>query len=477
MVVFQSVTESFGAAISSLNAAHLTDGVIRRSKRMMLDTLGVGLLGSSTPVFNVALEHSKRFQAQENSSVWGRPGSFLPPYYAAFVNGVAVHSMDFDDTWHPATHPSGALLPALLALAESLPTKPSGLELLLAFNVGLEVQGRLMRFSKEAHNIPKRFHPPTVVGVMGSAAATAKLLGLSPAQSMAALAIACSSAGAPMANAATQTKPLHLGNAGKWGLEASQLALLGLEGNKQILDLESGFRIFYQDYIPHHLAEVSPTSQYRWVLEDQDIAFKRFPAHLGMHWVADASAKVRAKILANEPNVDLNQIKRITLRVPLSRYIDCPLPVTEHQARHSFQFNCCSALLDGEVTVDSFSSKRMNRKALRELLLKVHLENPQDNQASFDKMYCEIMVEMDQGETYTARCNTFYGHWRNPLSQQHLVRKFKTNASTVLTTDAVDGIVQIIDSLETIPDCSLLGSYMQFHKHIHGDEAYYSASA
>lgn len=64
--------------------------------------------------------------------------------------------MDFDDTWHPATHPSGAVLPALLALAESLPQQPSGLDLLLAFNVGIEVQGRLLRFSREAYNIPER---------------------------------------------------------------------------------------------------------------------------------------------------------------------------------------------------------------------------------------------------------------------------------------------------------------------------------
>ncbi|KAK1788848.1 hypothetical protein P4O66_014845 [Electrophorus voltai] len=444
---------------------------------MLLDTLGVGLLGTTTPVFHVALEYSKRYQAKEISSVWGRPESSLPPHYATFVNGAAVHAMDFDDTWHPATHPSGALLPALLALAESLPSKPSGLELLLAFNVGLEVQGRLMRFSKEAHNIPRRFHPPTVVGVMGSAAATAKLLGLSPTQNMAALAIACSSAGAPMANTATQTKPLHLANAGRRGLEASQLALLGLEGNKQILDLESGFRIFYEDYVPHHLAEVSPTAPYRWVLEDQDIAFKRFPAHLAMHWVADAAVKVRTKILDQDPNADLSQIKRITVRVPLSRYIDRPIPDTEHQARHSFQFNCCSALLDGAVTVESFSNNLMGRKALKELLLKVHLEHPKDNQASFDKMYCEVLVETAQGRTHTARCNTFYGHWRKPLSREDLEKKFKANASSVLTSDAADGIVQIIDSLETIPDCSVLGSYMQFHKHTpHKEKYFYTAS-
>lgn len=71
---------------------------------------------------------------------------------------VQTHSMDFDDTWHPATHPSGAVLPAVLALSDMMPAnnKPSGLDFLLAFNVGIEIQGRLLRFSNEAHNIPKR---------------------------------------------------------------------------------------------------------------------------------------------------------------------------------------------------------------------------------------------------------------------------------------------------------------------------------
>jgi aconitate decarboxylase len=64
--------------------------------------------------------------------------------------------MDFDDTWHPATHPSGAILPAVLALAEVLPRKLTGLDLILAFNIGIEVQGRLLSFSREALNIPQR---------------------------------------------------------------------------------------------------------------------------------------------------------------------------------------------------------------------------------------------------------------------------------------------------------------------------------
>uniref|UniRef100_A0A3P8V2F8 Cis-aconitate decarboxylase n=1 Tax=Cynoglossus semilaevis TaxID=244447 RepID=A0A3P8V2F8_CYNSE len=433
------ITESFGTAIHSLGAAQLTGTVINRSKRMILDTLGVGLIGTRTSVFNKVLTHS-----QERSSVWGNSDLSLPPQFAAFVNGVAsqVHSMDFDDTWHPATHPSGAVLPAVLALAETLPSRPSGLDLLLAFNIGIEVQGRLMRFSTEAYNIPE-FHPPSVVGVMGSAAASAKLLGLTPAQCSHALAIAASSAGAPLANAATQTKPLHAGNAARKGLEAAQLAHIGLEGNPAILDIDRGFGVYYKDYSPEPLAD-SSSSGYRWILDDQAVAVKRIPAHLGMHWVVDAALNARRKLENTVRGFDLSQIRKVTLRVPPSKYVNCPTPTSEHQARHSFQFNACSALLDNKVTVETFSEAQMKRPALTELLSKVEMETPKDNQPSFDKMYCEVQIETHDGQLCTARCDTFYGHWRKPLSNKDLVEKFSVNASSVLSTQGVEGVIDVV---------------------------------
>ncbi|XP_029315599.1 cis-aconitate decarboxylase [Cottoperca gobio] len=456
----KGITESFGAAIHALNTTQLTDGVISRSKRMMLDTLGVGLLGTRTAVFNKALTYSQLFTSDDRSSVWGKSKTTLPPHYAAFVNGIAVHSMDFDDTWHPATHPSGAVLPALLALAETLPSRPSGLDLLLAFNVGIEVQGRLMRFSREAYNIPERFHPPSVVGVMGSAAASAKLLCLSPAQCSHALAIAASSAGAPLANAATQTKPLHIGNAARRGLEAAQLARMGLEGNPAILDLNCGFGVYYKNYSPSEMT-IPASSDFKWILEDQDVAFKRIPAHLGMHWVVDAALAARAKLDNTVGNFDLSQIRHVTLRVPPSKYVNCPLPATEHQARHSFQFNASSALLDNKVTVSSFSETQINRPALKELLSKVLVETPKDNQPNFDKMYCEVEIETDQGQSYAARCDTFYGHWRRPLSQKDLVEKFSVNASSALCTEGVEGVIEVMGNIESVRECSILGSYLR----------------
>ncbi|XP_062855771.1 immunoresponsive gene 1, like [Trichomycterus rosablanca] len=455
----ETVTSSFGRFIQGVQPRHLSPVVLQRSKRMVLDNIGVGLLGSTTEVFELALQYCQQMYAPDDISfVYGRSRTKLSPTLAAFVNGVAAHSMDFDDTWHPATHPSGAVLPALLAVCDMLPknSKPSGQDFLMAFNVGVEIQGRLMRFSNEAHNIPKRFHPPSVVGTLGSAAACARLLSLNHSQCSHSLAIAASLAGAPMANAATQSKPLHIGNASRLGLEAALLASRGLEASPLVLDSVpgvAGFSAFYEDYNPSMLA--SPEEQeHTFLLETQDIAFKRFPAHLGMHWVSDAAAIVHKALMGvSGGSIAPSSVQEILLRVPRSKYIDRPFPESEHQARHSFQFNACSTLLDGEVTVESFHPETLLRPELHALLSRVRVEHPEDNLANFDSMYGEVQVTLVSGDVLLGHCDTFYGHWRNPLSDESLRKKFRGNASTVLTSARVEGIVEAVKELELLPDC------------------------
>ncbi|XP_076018860.1 immunoresponsive gene 1, like isoform X2 [Genypterus blacodes] len=434
---------------------------------MVLDSIGVGLIGSTTNVFEMILHHCQHMYARDDiSSVYGRRGTRLSPTLAAFVNGVATHSMDFDDTWHPATHPSGAVLPAVLALSDMMPanSKPSSSDFLLAFNVGIEVQGRLMRFSNQAHNIPKRFHPPSVVGTMGSAAACARLLSLDPSQCSHALAIAASLSGAPMANAATQSKPLHIGNASRLGLEAALLASRGLEASPLVLDAVtgvSGFSAFYEDYVPQPLKSPEDGGHV-FLLEEQDMAFKRFPAHLGMHWVADAAASVHKLLVGVEQGtVSPDQIQEILLRIPQSKYINRPLPESEHEARHSFQFNACSALLDGEVTVQSFSPSAMRRTDLLALLRRVRVEHPHDNVANFNRMYGEVQVTRVDGDILRGRCDTFYGHWRNPLTDESLRKKFRNNAGAVLPSEKVEGLIEVVEELDTCGDCTPLLSWLQ----------------
>lgn len=293
---------------------------------------------------------------------------------------------------------------------------------------------------------------------MGSAAACAKLLALDQLECKNALAIAASYAGAPLANAATQIKPLHVGNAAKHGLEAACLALQGLQGNKQILDMESGMGAFYTDYSPQTL----PTLQsYPWLLDQQDVAIKRFPAHLATHWVADAASSVRKKLVESSENLfPLDKIEKVVLKVPEVKYVNRPSPASEHEARHSFQFVACSALLDGSMSVQSFASENVHRPALRALLCKTQLEHPPDNIPSFDSLYCEVSVTLRDGNTISDRCTTFYGHWRKPLKKEDLEKKFQSNALGILPAEAMEGIIETVHNLEKVEDCSVLSTFL-----------------
>ena len=158
-----NVTTSFGEFISRVQLSDLSDTVLSRSKRMMLDNLGVGLVGSGTEIAETAVRHAALLGGDDSflgsrCSLWGRDGSKSSLLGATFANGVMTHAMDFDDTWHPATHPSGPVLPAVMALAQALPGahRVSGSQLLLAYNVGIEIQGLLLRFSTTAEQIPNR---------------------------------------------------------------------------------------------------------------------------------------------------------------------------------------------------------------------------------------------------------------------------------------------------------------------------------
>lgn len=299
---------------------------------------------------------------------------------------------------------------------------------------------------------------------MGSAAACARLLSLDPIQSSHALAIAASLAGAPMANAATQSKPLHIGNASRLGLEAALLASRGLEASPLVLDAVAGvagFSAFYEDYVPQPLQSPGNDS-HMFLLEEQDIGFKRFPAHLGMHWVADAAASVHKILVGVGPGtVSPAQVEDILLRVPKSKYINRPFPESEHEARHSFQFNACTALLDGEVTVQSFTPAAMSRPDLHALLSRVRLEHPNDNPANFNRMYGEVQLTLVGGDTVKGRCNTFYGHWRNPLSNDSLRKKFRSNAEVVLPSEKVERLIEVVEDLDRLRDCRNLLSQLQ----------------
>lgn len=156
----------------------------------------------------------------------------------------------------------------------------------------------------------------------------------------------------------------------------------------------------------------------------------------------------------------LDKIEKVILKVPEVKYVNRPSPTSEHEARHSFQFVACSALLDGSMSVQSFTSENIHRPALRELLCKTQLEHPADNAPSFESLYCEVSVTLQDGNAISDRCDTFYGHWRKPLKKEDLEEKFQSNASSVLPAEATEAIIETVYNLEKIEDCSVLSMFL-----------------
>ncbi|XP_035677807.1 cis-aconitate decarboxylase-like [Branchiostoma floridae] len=445
--------------VASTSYSDLSPVVLRRCKRMILDTLGVMVVGSTTEVAGMVAAYSLAQQGvipepAGSCALLGRKDRTTSAPLAAFANGVSAHSMDFDDTWHPATHPSAPVLASLLALTDLLRpvSTVSGRELLQAFAVGIEVQGRLLRTSAQAKNIPWRFHPPAVVGVMGSAAACAKLLQHDPTRVRNAMSAAASYAGAPMANAGTTAKPLHAGNAARFGLEAALLASVGMKGNPHILDMRSGFCAFFDDFVPETLQDFNGGH----LLDKQDVAIKRFPAHLGTHWASDAAAEVRGKLARHDGTVDTDNIRQVVVHAPKCGYVNRPIPKCEHEARHSFQFNVCTTLLDGTVRRQSFGPALLHRPELRNLLRRTDIRHPPDNIKCFETMYVDVEVRLRDGTVVTARCTEPYGHWRRPLRQEDVVAKFRDNAEAALPGSVVQECVGKVQKLENLRDCSEL---------------------
>lgn len=151
-----------------------------------------------------------------------------------------MHVLDYEPMWSPPNHAVSTTLPAVLALAET--GGAPGREVIAAFvkGKGCEIQGWIRQASQQYIPARLRYHPPGVVGVMGSTVASAHMLALNQNQLQNALGIAASRAGGLMANVGTMTKASHCGWAAAGGLDAA-LAGQGFSGNMEIFEAPNGY--------------------------------------------------------------------------------------------------------------------------------------------------------------------------------------------------------------------------------------------
>jgi len=443
MRIGMRVTETLCQTITQTTFASLPSQVVEVAKQIILDGIAVAVAGSAEDGPRIVAEHVKSLGGRESSTVLGQ-GFKTSPVSAAYVNGVAMHVLDYEPMWSPPTHATSPTLPTVLALAEG--ENASGSEVIAAFVKACEMQGRLRLASR--HYTPGKllYHPPGVVGVMGSAVAAAHLLNLDGPQLRNALGIAASRAGGLMANVGTMTKATHCGWAAAAGLDAALLAGRGFTGNTEILEAPNGYaEAFFAEGFDFS-ALLAFGHPYRLV--DPGFAIKLFPSQYATHFGITAALELHEAI--GGPKA----IKSVQITMPVMPYVDRPLPRTGLEGKFSFQYTVAAALLDGAVTVRTFSDERCFRQDMVALLPSIALRQSAEIPGELEKMWVEVSAELRDGRQVTARCRGPKGFWGLPplAREEHLV-KVRDCLNMRLAEDRTERCIALVADLDNLrPD-------------------------
>lgn len=403
----------------------LPKNVMHYAKRAFVDWFSALLPGTKvSPAVNLVRTGAAEL-GHGKSSLPGF-GTTAFPGTAAWINGSASHSVEFDDIYRDAIyHPGCVIVAAALAVAED--RGKSGIELLKAITIGYEISTRIGVAVQPSHY--KFFHTTGTVGCFGSAAAAAVLTAPSDGDvTRHALATAASfAAGLQQAfRSDSMTKPLHAGHAAWVGVTSGTAAANGVKGALDILEGDAGFG-----------AAMS-----------EDPRWQRATEGLGEHYnITEVTQKNHgccghtfsaidaALLLRRQHGIDPGQIESVTVhtaRIPIN-VAGNPSPQTAYEAKFSLPYVVSHALIHGSVRFDAFSEEHLADAAIRTLMNKLTLVEDPDLTEKFPGMRSSrVAITMQDG----GRFEHFQPHRKGdpeaPLSDSELNDKFHELASPVI---------------------------------------------
>jgi 2-methylcitrate dehydratase PrpD len=396
------------------------------ARRSILDGLGLAVAGSRSRAAEIArAEIASYGSRREESSALGAGGR-VPARFGAFLNGLAIHADDFDDTqlavapdrvYGLLTHPTAPVLPAVLALAER--DDRSGADLLHAYLVGVEVETKVSEAIYPRH-YNDGFHSTATVGSIGAGAGAARILELGTDATRVCLGIAASSAGGLRENFGTMTKPLHAGRAAENGVVAASLAAAGFTAATNILEAQRGFFHaagggFDADMIDGRLG--AP-----WTFADPGISIKPHPSGSLTHPAMGAFLDL---VLKNDVRPD--DVGRI--HVGTNRHMPNALihhaPTNELEAKFSMEFCLAILLLERRAGLAEFTDEVVNRPDVQDVMTRVTFEaDPAADEGGFREMTSLIELELRDGQLLRTRAEFGKGSPANPMRDDELVAKF-----------------------------------------------------
>jgi 2-methylcitrate dehydratase PrpD len=384
------LTRVLAQRASGLGWNDLSEPVRELARQCLLDYLGCAVAGAGDPLVRLLLDEMTEAGGAAQATVVGHRAR-LPVMAAALVNGAAGHALDYDDVNIAMPgHPSVAILPALLALAELRGS--SGHEVMTAFVAGYETACRIGLALQPGH-YALGFHATATLGCFGAAAACARLLGLDAEMTAVALGIAGTQAAGLKSQFGTMCKPFHAGKAAQNGLLAARLAARGFSSRTDLLECVQGFAATYGPDFSPEAALAAPEAGFHILAN----LFKYHAACYFTHAPIECARQLR-----REHGLTPDRIAGVTLRIDAStdRVCNIPAPVDGLQSKFSLRQTVAMAL----AGVDTASLAVYGEAtACDPGLIRLRERVTIDFQKNWPQTVAEVEVESTDGRRLAAR--------------------------------------------------------------------------
>ena len=450
-----SVSEEVARFVAETKAADIPAAVLELGRKSILDALGLAASGSVSDAARLIWRSMTGARSTEDLATVIGGGGLARADLAALANGLAMHVDDYDDiqladspdrVYGLLMHPTAAVLPAALAVAER--QRSSGPALMRAYHVGVEVACKVAEAIAPRH-YEDGFHSTGTCGTIGAAAAAANIMGLPLEQTRHALGLAASHASGLRASFGTMTKALHAGRAAQNGVTAADLARSGFTAAERVLEMPQGF--FQAAGGGYTKARITGRLGAPWTFVEPGIAIKPYPCASLTHPAIDLVLD-----LVHDRRLTPSSIRGIRVgtnsRMPTAlRY---PQPQTGLEAKFSMEYCVAVAILDGNAGLPQFEDAAVARRDVREVLARIAFEvDPRADAAGLDRMATFLTAELADGTVVEAREDYPRGTPARPLSFEDVTGKFADCASYGgFDAAAIAAVVDKVRALGSLSD-------------------------
>lgn len=440
---------------SSVTLEQIPPAALRAAKWSLLDALGVmlgatGMEPACEPFIRVAREVNPD---PGRCLLLGSDTRVCAPL-AAFANGALAHALDYEDAYDGAPlHPNAALMPAALAMSQHLaPT--TGAELLTALVVGADVACRL-GLALTASPEDWGWYPPPLLNTFGAATAAGRLARLSAPQMIDAwsLGMCQNSISKEFKRTADSTlRAVREAYPAQAGWMGAALAHAGARGFDHPIEGESGFfRLFAGSrYSAERLVRDAGV-----VFEGANVSYKPWPSCRGTHAYIEAALAWRRDGIRPEDIAEIRMLGGVVnqmLGEPLERK---RAPLTAIDAKFSAPFCIASALVHGDITLDSFTPAALADRRVLALARTASLALDCAGAADEDLVSGTTTLQLRDGRTLQRKVRHPLGSPVQPLNEAQVIAKFRdciAHARRPLRPRAQQQLIDTIMQLENVAE-------------------------